>query len=547
MVSVNQQIEDAVEIASKRHTVFTLNDVAVYAGLEGEDKSILPVLQRYCGNGELLALDPFPNEITSGRRFITMTEVEKWWVRHTLRWAVTGLNYLTESQLAGAMALAFSDRRWEAPPPALLRTGRRWAMVNQGSLPGTYVFPWASVLRANPQVEATFRSIFDARSAAFQGKALFDETFSQAQCDCAGENATLLSLDQFAINGAVDEALNSLKEREAEVIRGRFGIGMERKATLEQLAAKYGITRERVRQIERKTLQELKGRPVWYYGFAVHFIRSGGSLLIRAPDITPQWELLSSNIGLTTISFPELDLSVTGAVTELEDYRNQLDSISAYPDATDEETNSQIPEELRFLSRKDAEHLGTAEQEYRTSQEEYYFEQSIRTRPRMALQGLRSLGRAAHFQEIAEECNRLFPDKQNSTRNWHASLQLPESQSLGIVWIGRKGMYGLEEHGYTRPTRDLFEAAASIVEKRFADTKRPVPDAFVIQELGKERRELHPNSVLMALGINERLTPMGDGRYVPNSRSPDESAPTVPVSYDLEAGFEAFHFDTDKG
>jgi len=52
--------------------------------------------------------------------------------------------------------------------------------------------------------------------------------------------------------------LHTLTPREAEVIRMRFGIGVDKDHTLEEVGRHFSITRERVRQIEEKALRKLK-------------------------------------------------------------------------------------------------------------------------------------------------------------------------------------------------------------------------------------------------------------------------------------------------
>jgi len=56
----------------------------------------------------------------------------------------------------------------------------------------------------------------------------------------------------------IDEVLGTLSEREANVLRYRFGLGGERPMTLEEVGKKFGVTRERIRQIEAKALRKLK-------------------------------------------------------------------------------------------------------------------------------------------------------------------------------------------------------------------------------------------------------------------------------------------------
>ena len=56
----------------------------------------------------------------------------------------------------------------------------------------------------------------------------------------------------------VENALSTLSEKEAKVLRLYFGIDAERSATLEEIGEKFDLTRERVRQIKEKALRRLK-------------------------------------------------------------------------------------------------------------------------------------------------------------------------------------------------------------------------------------------------------------------------------------------------
>jgi RNA polymerase primary sigma factor len=46
--------------------------------------------------------------------------------------------------------------------------------------------------------------------------------------------------------------------REERVLRMRFGIGMNKEHTLEEVGQQFSVTRERIRQIEAKALRKLK-------------------------------------------------------------------------------------------------------------------------------------------------------------------------------------------------------------------------------------------------------------------------------------------------
>ncbi|MDH3755759.1 MAG: RNA polymerase sigma factor RpoD [Acidimicrobiia bacterium] len=57
---------------------------------------------------------------------------------------------------------------------------------------------------------------------------------------------------------ALVEALDDLNDREKEVVRLRFGLDDGRPRTLEEVGRQFGVTRERIRQIEAKTLAKLR-------------------------------------------------------------------------------------------------------------------------------------------------------------------------------------------------------------------------------------------------------------------------------------------------
>jgi RNA polymerase primary sigma factor len=71
-----------------------------------------------------------------------------------------------------------------------------------------------------------------------------------------------LSPEEEAIRGQmaeeVERAMAPLTEREREVLRLRYGLGLDRELTLEEIGRRLSVTRERVRQIESRALAKLR-------------------------------------------------------------------------------------------------------------------------------------------------------------------------------------------------------------------------------------------------------------------------------------------------
>jgi RNA polymerase nonessential primary-like sigma factor len=93
----------------------------------------------------------------------------------------------------------------------------------------------------------------------------------------AGDNGSESMLDTVADDGAtdpmsltlsrevehlLDHGLADLSEREREVLAGRYGLRDREPETLEVLAERLGLTRERIRQIQQEALLKLKRRMI---------------------------------------------------------------------------------------------------------------------------------------------------------------------------------------------------------------------------------------------------------------------------------------------
>lgn len=76
--------------------------------------------------------------------------------------------------------------------------------------------------------------------------------------------ATFISPDpmeivsQYQLSETIEKLLSTLKPKEAQILRLRFGIGVTEALTLDEVGIRYEVTRERIRQIEAKALRKLR-------------------------------------------------------------------------------------------------------------------------------------------------------------------------------------------------------------------------------------------------------------------------------------------------
>ena len=104
------------------------------------------------------------------------------------------------------------------------------------------------------------RAVAKAQKAVASGQAITDEA---DQAELVADGRETAPGDGLAAAEELREILASLGElgeREATVLRMRFGLGGSEPATLQEVGVKLGLTRERVRQIERDSLALLRDR-----------------------------------------------------------------------------------------------------------------------------------------------------------------------------------------------------------------------------------------------------------------------------------------------
>ena len=99
-----------------------------------------------------------------------------------------------------------------------------------------------------------------AREPISLDQTIGDEGDSQLG-DFIEDSEAVVAVDAVSLHAAAGPAaavLQTLSEREAGVVRLRFGLTDGQPRTLDEIGQVYGVTRERIRQIESKTMSKLR-------------------------------------------------------------------------------------------------------------------------------------------------------------------------------------------------------------------------------------------------------------------------------------------------
>lgn len=76
----------------------------------------------------------------------------------------------------------------------------------------------------------------------------------------SGASATDDALEyKDSLRKEIDRSLSTLTDRQKDVIKLYFGIGVEHPMSLEDIGERFSLTRERVRQIKDKAINKLRG------------------------------------------------------------------------------------------------------------------------------------------------------------------------------------------------------------------------------------------------------------------------------------------------
>ncbi|MBI5732315.1 MAG: hypothetical protein HY982_03075 [Candidatus Magasanikbacteria bacterium] len=336
------------------------------------------------------------------------------------------------------------------------------------------------------------------------------------------------------LSSTINNLILDLKPREREVLAGRFGLEKNKKETLAGLGKKYGITRERIRQIEADALEKLREEarrekfvPI-INQVSRHLDGLGG---LRRHDLLVQ-ELRTL---LDDEKLHDLHLHFLGAVARepfyyfddaefhsfwyvdekiLKKLRKLIDHLEKIISSRKEELILEnkfnyylsrvsriynVAEPVSFnyvlVSRKfKANPFGN----FGLSQWEEIEPKTMGSKAYLILKKQKA---PLHFREVTQEINRIrFDDKKALPQTVHNEL-IKDSR---FVLVGR-GMYGLKEYGYLPGT--AREIITHLLKK-----DGPMTADNLLKTIAKQRI-LQKNTVVLNLHNKKYFRRMPDGKY----------------------------------
>ncbi|MBX7095128.1 MAG: RNA polymerase sigma factor RpoD/SigA [Flavobacteriales bacterium] len=238
-VELAQRIKKGDQRALEKLTRANLRFVVSVAKQYQNQGLTLPDLINEGNLGLIKAAQRFDE--TRGFKFISYAV---WWIRQSILQALAEQSRIVRLPLNQVGSLnkinkAFSklEQEYERPPSA-----EELALVldiPEDKIADTMRVSGRHVSVDAPFVEGEDNSLLDVLVNSDSPKADF-------------------ALMNESLQREIERSLSTLTERERDVIKLFFGIGMNHGLTLEEIGAKFDLTRERVRQIKEKAIRRLR-------------------------------------------------------------------------------------------------------------------------------------------------------------------------------------------------------------------------------------------------------------------------------------------------
>ncbi len=337
---------------------------------------------------------------------------------------------------------------------------------------------------------------------------------------------------KVGLQEAGDNMLKVLDPRSKDIIVRRFGLRGDKKETLESIGKEYGITRERVRQIEanaKKALASLRDLYAPAQDLLEEIFKSYGGVLseehiidlvqkptgnsvhkhlvrfyleiIPAFSYTASEKLFQPHWRLRKNVFSEVDQIVEQAVDIMNKHGHPVSTASLIRHIQLGLSKDQPVAEQLIIAV-----LTASRQVAVTAFGDWGLISWAETSPRgvgdKAYAVLRRHGNPAHFRSITDLINEAnFDYKRANAQTVHNEL----IKDRRFVLVGR-GLYGLKEWGFMTGT------VADVLETILAKSPAPLSREELIDQVLKQRL-VKKNTILLSLQNSRRFRKVDEDRY----------------------------------
>lgn len=387
--------------------------------------------------------------------------------------------------------------KWFKLPKEIVNFGKKYGLVANAWTNDQYVFPLSKIMAG---LSTTAASI------------LYDYMLSIDDWDgFMKQDPSKLLLESFTF----------IDQRVIHITFEREGLLDGNKKTLQAIGEEFHLTRERIRQIEEKFWKRIfhpERTKVFVKPFLCDFLKRQGSLIINCDDSEFLWKIFIANclrvpierINKNVIILAHNQNEIAFFNEPIRFFRKEVsaDELANKIDLNFKPCFSS--QELLILCRLARGELI----------DEIYKREKSMTKMRKVFFSLKRLGKPSHYSEVYEKYLKLFPEDVINEHSVHAMLS---RRTYGIVWIGVRGTYALEEWGYQHPKKTLFETTYEIVEKIYQKKERPVPLGVITCELGKYRKIVNYASLYFATYFNEKLECVHKDHFIPKKLASSKS------------------------
>lgn len=351
------------------------------------------------------------------------------------------------------------------------------------------------------------------------------------------ESEQASALAEFNAHKLVNDLFSDLKERNREIINLRYGLGNVKEHTLDAIGKKLGLTRERVRQIERESLDQLRNKQISQeHKKAMDIVHKsvedhGGIMAehalidhLLAPDkndiqvnalsflleifedlhLLKETEHYHQSWYIKNFEFHKLDKfhDEVKMILEKQDKPAPLESLKS------EFQKSVVYQELEhFYTEKTVENLIKIFKKVQTNPfGEYGLAHWRVISPKdvgdKAYLVLKHYGKPEHYNKITERINKhKFDNRTAYKETVHNELIMDQR----FVLVGR-GIYALKEWGYKKGV------VADVIKEILQEAAEPMERSKIIDEVIK-RRMVKRNTILVGLSNKKLFQKVGKSKY----------------------------------